>query len=57
MSCHRVCAGHHFVLVNGFDLANQTAVFIRDSGFDRTAYRYPDDIVGWRIFDMQPEFD
>ncbi len=45
------------MLVNGFDLANQTAVFVRDSGFDRTAYRYPGDVVGWRIFDMLPEFD
>ncbi len=46
-----VDAGHHFVLVTGFDWADPTAILVHDSGFNRTRYDHSD-VVGWRIFDM-----
>jgi hypothetical protein len=29
---------------------------VRDSGFPTTTYSFRDDVVGVRIFDMNPEF-
>jgi hypothetical protein len=47
-----VDAGRHFVLVVGWDDADQDTLFVRDSGFDRNNYSYSRDVVGWRFFNM-----
>jgi hypothetical protein len=47
-----VDAGHHFVLVTGWDYQDEDRVLVNDSGFNRTSYSYSTDVVGWRIFDM-----
>lgn len=43
------------MLVTGFDLAAPDTIYVRDSGFNRTTYSYSADVVGWRLFDMQPQ--
>jgi Peptidase_C39 like family len=48
-----VMAGHHFVLVTGWDSANPDTLMVNDPGFDRTTYSYTTDVVGWRLFTMQ----
>lgn len=48
-----VMAGHHFVLVTGWDAANPDTLMVNDPGFDRATYSYKDDVVGWRLFQMQ----
>ncbi len=51
-----VMHGRHFVLVTGFAAPTAAgagdALFVNDSGFNRTQYSYSSDVVGWRIFDM-----
>jgi hypothetical protein len=45
-----VDAGHHFVLVTGYNITHDT-IYVNDSGFDRNCYPL-DQVVGWRIFEM-----
>ena len=49
-----VDAGHHFVLLVGVDDDGDT-LLVNDPGFTRSAYSYLADVVGFRIFDMQPQ--
>ena len=46
-----VNSGHHFVLVVGYSADGDTLI-VNDPGYDRDAYSYGKDIVGWRLFDM-----
>jgi hypothetical protein len=48
-----VMQGHHFVLVTGWNYTDPDAVLVNDPGFDRTAYSYSKDVVGWRLFDIE----
>lgn len=43
----------HFVLVIGWDAATPDTLYINDPGFDRATYSYSQDVVGWRLFDME----
>ena len=46
-----VDAGHHFVLVTGYNISHDT-VYVNDSGFTRNCYPMSE-VVGWRVFDME----
>lgn len=46
-----VLHGHHFVLTVGIAGDGDT-ILVNDPGFNKTAYSYSKDVVGWRIFDM-----
>mmetsp|Transcript_5837 Transcript_5837/g.12874 ORF Transcript_5837/g.12874 Transcript_5837/m.12874 type:complete len:208 (+) Transcript_5837:33-656(+) len=46
-----VDAGHHFVLVTGYDPKNSSHFYVNDSGFARNCYPYSE-VVGWRVFEM-----
>ena len=47
-----VLNGSHFVLVVGWVDEYPDLMLVNDPGFERTNYSYSQDIVGWRIFDM-----
>ena len=60
-----VMQGHHFVLVTGWNGAEESAalrgaspyssvdtLFVNDPGFNRDTYSYSQDVVGWRLFNM-----
>ena len=47
-----VMNGSHFVLVVGWVDEYPDFMLVNDPGFERTNYSYSQDIVGWRIFDM-----
>lgn len=63
-----VMHGHHFVLVTGWDGAEEAdtaqlrggqsryeavdTLFVNDPGFNRNTYSYSEDVVGWRLFNM-----
>lgn len=47
-----VMSGRHFVLVTGWDNDFPDTMLVNDPGFPRSNYSYSQDIVGWRIFDM-----
>lgn len=40
--------------VTGWDSANPDTLMVNDPGFDRATYSYSGDVVGWRLFTMQP---
>ena len=46
-----VLKGHHFVLVVGLTSDGDT-IIVNDPGFNKTTYSYKNDVVGWRLFDM-----
>jgi len=48
-----VMKGAHFVLVKGWDAANEDTLVVNDPGFDRATYSLSGDVVGWRLFDMK----
>ena len=48
-----VMNGSHFVLVTGWEQENEDALFVNDPGFNLNNYSYSQDVVGWRIFDME----
>ena len=50
-----VMQGHHFVLVIGWDTADDDTLYINDPGFERTTYSYSQDVVGWRLFSMSED--
>ena len=50
-----VMKGAHFVLVTGWDSANEDTLYVNDPGFNTQTYSYKDDVVGWRLFDMARE--
>lgn len=47
-----VMHGEHFVLIVGYRADNDTLI-VNDSGFNRNSYSYSQDVVGWRLFNMQ----
>ena len=48
-----VMNGSHFVLVTGWEQENEDTLFVNDPGFNLNNYSYSQDVVGWRIFDME----
>ena len=49
-----VCDRSHFVLVIGWDASDQDTLYVNDPYFLRESYSYAKDIVGWRLFQMEP---
>lgn len=45
--------GEHFVLLTGYSATDGDTIYVNDSGFNTLFYSYKNDIVGYRIFDMQ----
>lgn len=50
-----VMKGRHFVLVQGWNPADFDQLYVNDPGFNHTSYSYNQDVVGWRVFTMQPQ--
>lgn len=49
-----VMQGHHFVLVVGWDGKDPDTLYVNDPGFATISYSYSKDVVGWRLFQMEP---
>lgn len=43
----------HFVLVTGWDGADKDTLYVHDPYYDRGSYSYANDVVGWRLFQME----
>jgi len=41
-----------FVLVVGFNYSAPTQLLVHDPGFNTNSYDYKEDVVGWRVFDL-----
>jgi hypothetical protein len=50
-----VMHGRHFVLVQGWNPVDIDQLWVNDPGFNTTSYSYSKDVVGWRVFTMQPQ--
>lgn len=48
-----VMHGAHFVLVIGWDTSNSDTLYVNDPGFNTISYSYSQDVVGWRLFQME----
>ena len=47
-----VMKGRHFVLVTNWSEKNPDIVWVNDPGFNTEYYSFSNDIVGWRVFDV-----
>ena len=51
-----VMSGEHFVLCVGYDRgAGGDTLYVNDPGFNRPAYSYASDVVGWRLYAIAPD--